>query len=471
MKQHITIIGAGLVGSMMSIYLGQRGYKVDVYEKLPDIRKEDISAGRSINLALANRGIRPMQQLGIMDKVEKLLIPMKGRMIHDIEGKLQFQSYGQKPEEVIYSVSRGGLVSLLRDEAEATGNVSFHFKQATESIDFENKHIVINGSSHPFELLLGADGAGSVVRKGFETQGIKGVSFDLLDHSYKELTIPASSKSMGSESLILDESPNIDSQKMKINDSDPIDFLIDKNSLHIWPRGEYMLIALPNLDGSFTVTLFLPTQGELSFETITAKESVMALFKTKFKDAADLMPELSEMFFDNPTGILGTIRCQQWHYKDALLIGDSAHAVVPFHGQGMNCGFEDCYELNALLDEHKDDWQKVMDLYTDIRRPNANAIADMALENYIEMRDSVRDPKFHLKKAIAFELEKRFPKQFIPRYSMVMFHHIPYSETQARGLVQTDILNQLSEGIEDIEELDFGLAEELIHDNLIKLDL
>jgi kynurenine 3-monooxygenase len=439
MKQPIVIIGAGLVGSMMSIYLGQRGYKVDVFDKLPDIRKESISAGRSINLALANRGIRPMKQLGIMDKVEKLLIPMKGRMLHDIEGNLQFQSYGQKPEEVIYSVSRGGLVSLLRDEAEATGNVTFHFKQSIDEIDLDNNYIKVNGDKKTFGKILGADGAGSIVRKCYETQGVKGVSFELLDHSYKELTIPASQSG---------------------------DFLIDKNSLHIWPRGEYMLIALPNLDGSFTVTLFLPTKGELSFETLTANESVIALFKTKFKDATDLMPDLTDMFFENPTGILGTIRCQQWHHKEALLIGDSAHAVVPFHGQGMNCGFEDCYELNALLDEHDDDWQKVMDLYTEIRRPNANAIADMALDNYIEMRDSVRDPKFHLKKAIAFELEKRYPNQFIPRYSMVMFHHISYADAQSRGVIQADILNQLSEGIEDIKNLDKTKAEVLVKQHL-----
>ena len=439
MKQPIVIIGAGLVGSMMSIYLGQRGYKVEVFDKLPDIRKESISAGRSINLALANRGIRPMKQLGIMDKVEKLLIPMKGRMLHDIEGNLQFQSYGQKPEEEIYSVSRGGLVSLLRDEAEATGNVTFHFKQSIDAINLDNNHITVNGVKKPYAKLLGADGAGSIVRKSYEAQGVKDVSFELLDHSYKELTIPAS-KSGG--------------------------FLIDKNSLHIWPRGEYMLIALPNLDGSFTVTLFLPTKGELSFETLTAKESVIALFKTKFKDATDLMPELTEMFFENPTGILGTIRCQQWHHKEALLIGDSAHAIVPFHGQGMNCGFEDCYELNALLDEHDDDWQKVMDLYTEIRRPNANAIADMALDNYIEMRDSVRDPKFHLKKAIAFELEKLFPNQFIPRYSMVMFHHISYADAQSRGVIQANILNQLSEGIDDIKQLDRAKADGLVKQNL-----
>ncbi len=441
-KHKITMIGAGLVGSMMAIFLGKRGYKVNVYEKLPDIRKENISAGRSINLALANRGIRPMQQLGIMDKVETLLIPMKGRMLHDKEGGLQFQSYGQKPEEVIYSVSRGGLVSILRDEAEATGNVTFHFKQGLDSVDYTNNSITTidkagNSQQHSFDILLGADGAPSKVRKSFEKGGVKGVTFDILSHSYKELTIKADSNG---------------SNRFKIN----------KNSLHIWPRGEYMLIALPNLDGSFTVTLFLPNDGDLSFESLTTKESVYQFFKEKFKDTLELIPNLAEVFFENPTGMLGTIRCKNWNHKNALLIGDAAHAVVPFHGQGMNCGFEDCFDLNALLDEHNDDWPEVMSLYTDVRKDNANAIADMALENYIEMRDSVREPKFHLKKAIAFELENKFPNQFIPRYSMVMFHHIPYAQAQARGLIQADILKKLSLGISSIEQLDINYAEKLI---------
>jgi len=448
MKQKITMIGAGLVGSMMAIFLGKRGYKVDVFEKLPDIRKESISAGRSINLALANRGIRPMQQLGIMDKVETLLIPMAGRMLHDVNGELQFQSYGQKDEEVIYSVSRGGLVSLLRDEAEATGNVTFHFKQGLKSVDYKDNTIELQNEDksvfhHAFEILLGADGAPSNVRKSFEENNVKGVTFDLLDHSYKELTIPAS--------------------------EDTNRFKIDTNSLHIWPRGDYMLIALPNLDGSFTVTLFLPNKGQLSFESLTNNEAVNDLFISKFKDAAELMPNLGEMFFENPTGILGTIRCEQWHYKNALLIGDAAHAVVPFHGQGMNCGFEDCSELDTLLDKYDDNWKKVMSVYTQARKHNSNAIADMALDNYIEMRDSVRDPKFHLKKAIAFELENKFPNQFIPRYSMVMFHHIPYAQAQSRGEIQADILNKLSNNIEDVQNLDIDKAEQLIKQGLTVL--
>ena len=245
LDKDITIIGAGLVGSLMSIYLGQRGYKVTVFEKLPDIRKEAIPAGRSINLALANRGIRPLQQVGVMDKVEKLLIPMKGRMLHDIEGNLQFQSYGQKAEEVIYSVSRAGLVSLLRDEAESTGNVIFNFKHKLESIDFDDNTIEITDqvenkkNQHHFDILLGTDGAGSKVRRLMQSHGIEGFSSDLLAHNYKELTIPAGSDG---------------------------NYLIEKEALHIWPRGGYMLIALPNLEGDFTVTLFMPKNGQDSFE-------------------------------------------------------------------------------------------------------------------------------------------------------------------------------------------------------------
>ena len=290
--------------------------------------------------------------------------------------------------------------------------------------------------------MLGADGAPSNIRKSFEENGVKGVSFDLLTHSYKELTIPAS-QSGG--------------------------FLIEKNALHIWPRGKYMLIALPNLDASFTVTLFLPNEGELSFESLTTRESVRQLFDTEFQDATALIPDLADMFFANPTGILGTIRCQHWNYKNALLIGDAAHAVVPFHGQGMNCGFEDCSVLNSLLDKYNDDWGKVMAVYTEARKDDANAIADMALENYIEMRDSVRDPKYHLKKIIAFELEKQFPSLFIPRYSMVMFHHIPYAQAKSRGTIQSQILTQLSKDIEDVKDLDISFAEKLIKQGLTVL--
>ncbi|NVJ67138.1 MAG: FAD-dependent monooxygenase [Gammaproteobacteria bacterium] len=441
LNKSITIVGAGLVGSLMAIYLGQRGYKVTVFEKLPDIRKEAIPAGRSINLALANRGIRPLQQVGVMDKVKKLLIPMKGRMLHDIVGGLQFQSYGQKPEEVIYSVSRAGLVSLLRDEAEATGNVSFYFKHKVDDIDFNANRITIKDwlndktLTQSFDILLGTDGAGSKVRRLMESHGIGDFSSELLEHNYKELTIPAGEDNS---------------------------YLIDKEALHIWPRGGYMLIALPNLEGDFTVTLFMPKAGEPSFDQLTNKAAVDDFFKTQFKDAYDLIPNLTDLYFENPTGILGTVRSKDWYHKDVLIFGDAAHAVVPFHGQGMNCGFEDCAELNSLLNRYQDDWAQVMPAFELARKANANAIADMALENYVEMRDSVRDPKFQLKKAIAFELETKYPKQFIPRYSMVMFHHIPYATAQSRGAAQANILQQLSADIDAPDQLDWSLAEQLV---------
>lgn len=444
--KHITLIGAGLVGSLASIYLGLRGYKVDVYEKLPDIRLEDIPAGRSINLALANRGIRPLQQVGIMEQVEKLLIPMKGRMLHDEAGELQFQAYGQRPEEVIYSVSRAGLVSLLRDEAEATGNVTFHFKHPLVDIDFDKQSFTVEDAmtgqqqTLNYDILLATDGAGSPVRQFMEAAKVGQFSSELLEHNYKELTIPA------------DQAGN---------------FQLEKEALHIWPRGGYMVIALPNLDGSFTVTLFMPTEnGEASFANLNTPEKVDSFFKKYFKDAYDLMPNLTDLFFDNPTGVLGTVRSKKWFHANAMIFGDAAHAIVPFHGQGMNCGFEDCAELNTLLNQFDDDWEKVFPAFNEARRDNANAIADMALDNYIEMRDSVRDPKFHLKKSIAFELEKRFPEQFIPRYSMVMFHHIPYAQAQSRGAVQANILQQLAKDIESPDQVDWTLSTQLVQDQL-----
>ncbi|WP_223670035.1 FAD-dependent oxidoreductase [Kangiella shandongensis] len=445
-KNHITLIGAGLVGSLMSIYLGQRGYRVNVYEKLPDIRNTSIPAGRSINLALANRGIRALEQVGIIDKVNELLIPMKGRMLHDVAGKLTLQPYGRKPEEVIYSVSRAGLVSLLRDEAEATGNVTFHFEQELTDISPDNKTVSIQNEKTneeetlEYDILLGADGAGSQTRQTLERLGVDGFSSELLKHSYKELTIPAGDS----------KTP----------------FQIEKEALHIWPRGGYMLIALPNLDGSFTVTLFMPNEGPVSFDAFDSKEAVEAFFQEQFSDVLELIPNLADDYFNNPTGILGTVRSKHWSYKDILLFGDASHAIVPFHGQGMNCGFEDCSELHRLLNKHSDDWSAVMPEFEAVRKENANAIADMALENYVEMRDSVRDPKFQLKKQIAFKLEELYPTTFIPRYSMVMFHHMPYAEAYRRGKVQNDILNQLTEGHDEIEHIDWKLAHELVQQNL-----
>ncbi|MGJ8663763.1 MAG: FAD-dependent oxidoreductase [Marinicella sp.] len=443
--QHIVIIGAGLVGSMQATFLARRGYQVSVYEQLPDIRKEAISAGRSINLALANRGIDALQQLNLMDQVKPLLIPMQGRMLHDEQGQLKLQSYGQKPEEVIYSVSRAGLVSLLRDTAEATGRVTFHFKHECLAIDFDQDQCQVKsqltGESQvvKYDYLIGADGGGSQVRAAMEAVNETEFTADILDHSYKELNIPATEDG---------------------------GFQMEPQALHIWPRGDYMMIGLPNPDGSFTLTLFMPNEGPISFASISDKTTLHTVFDRYFADAKAMIPELEEDYFNNPTGYLGTIRCQDWQYKNTVLTGDAAHAIVPFHGQGMNAGFEDCVAMEHALEKYQDDWQLAMPAFVESRMANSHAIADMALENYVEMRSTVNDPKFHLKKAIAFELEKRLPDYFIPRYSMVMFHLIPYAQAFARGKIQFKILDELAAGIEAVEEVDFERAERLVKQKL-----
>lgn len=446
--KHIVIMGAGLVGSMHAIYLARRGYQVSVYEQLPDIRKEAISAGRSINLALANRGIDALDRLGLMDQVSSLLIPMQGRMLHDIQGQLKLQSYGQKPEEVIYSVSRAGLVSLLRDAAEATGRVKFLFKHECTEIAFELNQCTVNNKTNQqaitveYDYLIGADGGGSQVRESMKSLNETEFIAELLDHSYKELNIPAG--------------PNGE-------------FQMEKEALHIWPRGDYMMIGLPNPDGSFTLTLFMPNEGPVSFASINDTGTLHEVFDQYFADAKPLIADLEHTYFENPTGYLGTIRCHDWLYKNVVLTGDAAHAIVPFHGQGMNAGFEDCVAMDKALDSFNDDWQLAMPAFVNNRMDNSNAIADMALENYVEMRSTVNDPKFHLKKAIAFELEQRLPEYFIPRYSMVMFHLIPYAQAFARGKIQFKILDEIAADISSLEQVDFVRAERLVKQKLPRL--
>jgi kynurenine 3-monooxygenase len=445
-KETITLVGAGLVGSLLAVLLARRGFSVEIFERRPDMRSTDISAGRSINLALANRGIYPLEQAGLMEKVSPILTPMKGRMVHDIAGNQNFQSYGQKPEEVIYSVSRGDLNKICMSAAEATGLVKIHFNQKCESVDLDNNLLTlqdeITGATQQrkFTRLVGTDGSASAVRDAIHA--VKSTQHDILElgHSYKELRIPPGENGT---------------------------FLIDKNSLHIWPRGGYMLIALPNEDASFTVTLFMPTEGDISFAAIDSPEKVQAFFREQFPSTLSLLPDLNEDFFDNPTGKLATVKCAPWHYQDkALLLGDAAHAIVPFHGQGMNCGFEDALALVETIDKYADDWHKIFTTVDNDRKVNGDAIADMAIENYITMRDSVRDEKFLLKSALAFELERRYPDYFCPRYSMVMFHRLPYAEAKERGVVQETILHQLTESIDSVESVDFALAEALIKEKL-----
>ncbi|WP_444995928.1 FAD-dependent oxidoreductase [Aliikangiella sp. IMCC44359] len=450
-SETISIIGAGLVGSLLAVLLAKRGYQVEVYERRPDMRKNTISAGRSINLALANRGIYPLQQAGLMEKVTPILTAMKGRMVHDLEGKQNFQSYGQKVEEVIYSVSRGQLNKICMDAAEETGLVNIHFNQKCESVNFIDKTMTLtdelsNESRQvTFEHIIGTDGSTSAVRDAIHQVNSSQHDIIPLGHSYKELRIPPGKNG---------------------------EFLIDKNALHIWPRGGYMLIALPNEDASFTVTLFMPNQGEISFENFDTPEKVKDFFKRYFSNVVPLIPDLSQDFFNNPTGKLATIKCSPWHYQDkALILGDAAHAVVPFHGQGMNCGFEDALNLVETIDKYPNDWQTIFSEVEKNRKINGDAIADMAIENYITMRDSVRDEKFLLRNALAFELENRFPDYFCPRYSMVMFHRLPYAEAKSRGSIQEEILMQLTDSARALDDINYSIAEKLIKQKLSRVQL
>lgn len=448
-RTSITIVGAGPVGSLASIFLARRGFAVTVYERRPDMRRVDIPAGRSINLALANRGIDALEKVGLMGEVRAQLIPMRGRMIHDEDGAARLQPYGNKPDEVIYSVSRGALNKSLLNAAEAAG-VTMEFNWRCQGLDVEHKKLTlvheIGGETReePYQVIVGADGGGSQVREAITEASGGDVREDVLGHGYKELVIPSDAGG---------------------------GFRLDQNALHIWPRGGYMLIALPNPDGSFTATLFLPNEGAESFASLRDGASVGAFFARNFADAVPLLADLPESFLAAPTGGLATIRCRRWHYRgEAVLIGDAAHAIVPFHGQGMNAGFEDCVALDGLVARHGGDWAQVFAEFEDARKPNTEAIADMTLENYIEMRDTVREPKFLLKKALAWKLEALYPEAFIPRYSMVMFHLLPYAEAQRRGAVQAAILDELAESANTLEDVDMARAKRLIDERILSGD-
>ncbi|MCA6433848.1 MAG: FAD-dependent monooxygenase [Cytophagales bacterium] len=432
---HIAITGAGLVGSLLAIYLKNRGYRVSVFERRNDMRKGAGYEGRSINLALSNRGIRALEEVGLAEELKKEAIPMHGRMIHDLHGNLNFQPYG-KAGQYINSISRSGLNKVLITKAESLG-VEFHFEQRINSVDFGKTELAINNSkfnrqNSKFDLIIGSDGAFSAVRLAMQFTDQFNFSQSYIEHGYKELHIPAGAA--GS-------------------------FQMEKNALHIWPRESYMLIALPNPDGSFTLTLFFPFAGETSFETLSTKEKVKDFFKSVFPDAYALMPQLLEEFFQNPSSSLVTMRCYPWVRNKTLLIGDAAHAIVPFYGQGMNAGFEDCHVLNQLLDQFADDWDQVLPSFQEIRKPNADAIAKLALDNFVEMRDLVNDADFILRKKIESKLHEMFPEKWIPLYSMVTFHeNIPYSvayETgQKQKRIMEDVLKQLN--IEkNWENLDF----------------
>ena len=418
--KNITIVGAGLSGPVMATYLSDLGYEVDLYESRHDMRIIPQSAGRSINLALSARGIAALKDIGLFEEIKSNLLAMEGRMIHDKYGNKNLQLYGQKKDEVIYSVSRSKLNMTLMDHADNTGKINIHFNHALQDLDLDKHTLNFNKKIVSFNQLLGADGASSIVRKAINNKSSINFKKEPLGHGYKELSIPSSSSN---------------------------EFLLEQNALHIWPRGQFMLIALPNMDKSFTCTLFLPLVGELSFESIKTKNQVLEFFEEYFPDTIDLIPKLIDEYESNPIGKLATVYCDIWHYNDvASIFGDAAHAIVPFFGQGMNASFQDCTVMNSLVKRFESNWGKIFSEYSRLQVPNGHAIADMALENYIEMRDSVNDPKYRKRRELELNLESKFWDRFVPRYSMVSFHQIPYSKVYERGKIQMNLMDSFLAG-------------------------
>jgi kynurenine 3-monooxygenase len=433
MEKKVTLVGAGLIGSLLSIYLAKRGYKVNVYERRPDMRLSKAYAGKSINLALSDRGWKGLEGVGIADDIKKIAIPMYGRQIHNKNGTQVYQPYG-KDKQAIYSVSRADINMKLMDLAETNSNISFHFNERCTHLNRESMEAEFENSQTkkvskvPSDLLFGSDGAFAASRLSMQLQSDRfEYNQHYIDCGYKELIIPPGEN--GS-------------------------FKLEKNALHIWPRGSFMMIALPNPDGNFTCTLFLPFEGEKSFANLKTREQVKTFFETEFGDAVPLMPTLLDDFENNPTSSLVTVKCYPWTFDNKIaLIGDAAHAIVPFYGQGMNCGFEDCVVLNGLIDKHKENWPAILQEYEILRKPDGDAIADLAIANFVEMRDKTADPKFLMQKKIEAKFSDKYPDKWIPLYSMVTYSpHIRYSEALINGQKQQAIMDEVM-AMPDIEKI------------------
>jgi kynurenine 3-monooxygenase len=443
--QPVNIVGAGLAGALLAVLLARRGFVVSLYDRRPDPRGAYPERGRSINLALAARGIAALERAGLMQRIRPLLVPMRGRMVHELDGRAQLQPYGQREHEVIYSIERTALNRALIEEGARNARVTAHFRHTcTEAAPGAaalrmRDETTGRERSVPLAPTIAADGAGSTVRSSLARFGFLGVREERLDHDYKELTISA-------------------------RDGRPI---MEPHALHVWPRGGFMLIALPNPDGSFTATLFLAREGPTSFASLTGAAEVRRLFETHFADVMPFLPDLPRQFTAHPQSQLGTVYAHPWRVAGkVLLLGDAAHAMVPFHGQGMNAAFEDCLVLEDLL-ESGESWDGVFAAFEAARVADTAAIAQMALENYKEMRDTVRDPAYQRRRSLALQLERRFPEHFIPRYSMVMFHpEIRYSEALRRGQLQERLLEELDARRDGGGGVDFSLARQLIRERL-----
>lgn len=436
--KNITLIGGGLSGSLMAIFLAKRGFNVSIYERRPDPRKANAYQGKSINLALSNRGIAALKKVGLDDAVLKTAIPMSGRMMHNKQGELAYQPYG-KEGQAINSVSRGGLNIRLLELADEHENISLHFGQRCLDLNADCSEAIFedeqgNKTNVKSDIFIGSDGAFAATRLHLQLSQRFDYEQDFENYGYKELQIPPTASG---------------------------EFAMDKNCLHIWPRGNFMMIALPNIDGSFTCTLFFPYEGEISFASIKDEPAAKAFFQEYFADVVTLMPNYLHDYLNNPVGSLVTVKCFPWVYKNSLaLIGDAAHAIVPFYGQGMNCSFEDCIVLDACIEKGGDNWEQIFENYQSLRKPNADAIAHLAQQNFVEMRDKVGDAAFLHRKHVEHDLVEHFGSMFKSQYELVTFSLEPYSFALAQGKVNDIVLNEIisrnipvTPGNKEIEEI------------------
>jgi kynurenine 3-monooxygenase len=423
-----TIVGAGLAGALMACYLGKAGQRVDLYEKRPDPRGHGPDRGRSINLAISVRGIHALREIGLAEEVLRQAIPMRGRMMHAPSGQLTFQPYGKDDSESINSVSRAGLNLALLNAAARYSSVRLFFQQKCTGMDLLSGAVELaNEATHqatevPTEVVIGADGAYSAIRGQMQKQERFNYQQDYLTHGYKELTIPPGPGET---------------------------FQMEKNALHIWPRHSFMMIALPNLDGSFTCTLFLPYEGPHSFAALQTEAAIEQFYREQFPDAVPLLPSLVADFQKNPTGPLLTVRCSPWHIDGrVVLIGDACHAVVPFLGQGMNAAFEDCSVLNLCLGLYAPDRRKeAFEDYERRRKQHTDTLADLCVANFIEMRDLVSSRFFLLKKKLTIFLHKLFPRWYLPLYTLVTFTRTPYADAVRRARRQNWVVGIFSGGL------------------------
>jgi len=436
------IVGAGLVGSLWAVYLSKAGYSVEIYEMRSDIRNADISAGKSINLALSDRGWKALDKVGVGDEIRKMAIPMTGRIMHDTTGNLTYQPYG-KEGQAIFSVSRGGVNAKMMDIAEDHGGAKIHYNHKCVGADLKGGSVTLENTktgervTRSADVIFGADGAFSAIRyTAMQKVDRFNYSQNYIEDGYREILLPA----------------NEDGS-----------YPLDKNALHIWPRGRFMLIALANEDGSFTCTLFMPFEGDgWSFEKLDSRDQVDKFFKEVFNDFYNMMPDIADKWEDHPLSSLAIVRCHPWTHGKFALIGDAAHATVPFYGQGMNAGFEDCSVMWDLVEKHNENWEAIFEEYNEVRKPDGDAVQDLSLHNYYVMRDYVADPKFLLQKKIEAKFSEKHPDKWMPLYSQVTFSEIRYSEAWNVGMKQEGIMKEVMSTTDIEDKWDSEEVEQLI---------